>query len=745
MLQCDFLQSLSTLCARLKRSGPIAGTALCLYVLASGLPFSDSVSAPRAAEQPAVIAATPIKVDPPPAAAEPTTFHDIPVLDFQAAAETQSDVLRVLALHEPGRPAVPAVAPPEVNLLKEYAREAERELAWVLVDDAWDLLPALQSGHGDLIAGQDKAVRAGMDGQVEFTLPWTQSRQRVVGRRGSQPLDTMADLQERQIAVRQNSPALAQLSEYADEHPAMDLIRVSKHQPVETLLRNVSRGQYDLAVIGSATLEEHLHQYSELSVLFDLPGGDSMVWGVHPEADELRESLNQYLSREALSRSVADIRFEDLPRITERKTLRVITYQGPANYYLEKGGELRGFEYELIRKFAKRQGLRVEMVVAPSQEDMVRWLLEGRGDLIAASVPAPAVRNHPRLGVSRPYNYAAPLVVGREDEKTLIDARDLEGRRIVLPAGSPHKRLLKRYQDQGIEVEIVEADPGLTIADILYRVSAGIYDLTVIDSHKSRILLAGEPGTRVHFPISEPLPHAWVMREEDRQLLGAVNTFISDTYRSRDYNVLHARYFEHPVKFTPLQKMDNELLALGGELSPYDELARKYAERFGFDWRLIIAQMYQESRFDPAAVSTAGAIGLMQMLPTTANDIGAGQLQQPDSSIQAGVRYLRHLYDRFEDKLAFEDRVWFSLAAYNAGFQRVQQARERAREMGLDPDRWFDNVEDAMLTMAKNTSCQCGQPVVYVREIRARYNNYVRLTRAAQYAARERRGARRDT
>lgn len=744
MLLSDVIQSLlSRHMLRYRRRLIAGGAALGLLSVAAILPVVGNIPMLRAAE-PATITTVdvPLSRDIQQLPAAAPEFHGHAVINPEAADAT--DALRILAQHEPGEPQVPAVSPAEVRLLKDYAREADRELAWVVVDNRWDLLPALQAGRGDLIAGQDESIVAGMANQAEFTLPWTMSRQRIVGRRSSQPLAGLDDLRDRQVAVKQNSPAYGRLVDHARGRAGMDVISVPESRDITDILHKVRLGQYDLAVVDSGSLNEHLPNYPELNILFDFPGGENLVWAVHPESNDLREAVDRFLSREALSRSVTDVRFEDMPRIDERRSLRVITYQSPANYYLDDSGELRGFEYELVRRFANRRGLRVEMVVAPSQADMVRWLLEGRGDLIAASVPAPGVRKDPRLEVSRPYNYATPLIVGRDSDKGLIDARDLEGRRIVLPAGSPHKRLLERYQQRGIGVDIVEADPDQSSADILHKVKIGIYDLTVVDSHKSRTLLADESGARVHFPVSEPLPHGWIVRTDDSQLLEAVNGFISETYRKRDYNVLHARYFEHPVK--PRHKSSgNELLALGGELSPYDDLVRRYAEQFGFDWRLIVAQMYQESRFDPQALSSAGAVGLMQLLPTTASEVGITDLYKPDASIHGGVRYLSNLYQRFEDRLAFEDRVWFSLAAYNAGFHRVEQARQRAVDLDLDPDRWFDNVEKAMLTMADNTPCRCGQPVAYVREIRARYHNYVRLMRAAQYAARGDHSVRHDT
>ncbi len=741
MLLNDLIQRLPNRHGRPRRRRLLAAGALGLIAAAAIPAPADTPRQPLAARSAPAINPDPVQWLPLPADADQPEFRGIPIRDIDSPGDP--DVLRVLALREAGQPHIPAVSTSEVEMLKAYADEAGHELAWVLVDDRWDLLPALQRGRGDLIAGQDEAIQAGMQSRAEFTLPWTTRRQHVVGRRGNQSLTGLTDLDNRQVAVKTGSPAYTVLADYARERPAMEVVRIPADQHATAMLRGLQTGRYDLAVLDSGSLAEHLSQYPRLNTLFDLPGGERLVWGVHPDNDDLRDAVDGFLSREALSRGVADVRFEDLPRIEERRTLRVITYHSQFNYYMDDSGELRGFEYELMRKFARQRGLRVEMVVAPSQAAMVRWLLEGRGDLIAASVPTAVTRDDEQLTASRPYNYAAPLVVGRQGNESLIDARDLEGRRIVVPAGSPHKRLLKRYQQRGIGVDVVEADPDQSIADILHRVEVGIYDLTVVDSHKSRALLDAEPGTRVLFAVSEPLPHSWIMRADDSQLLNAVNNFIADTYRQRDYNVLHARYFEHPLKHTaPQNSTSGELLALGGELSPYDDLVQRYAEQFGFDWRLIVAQMYQESRFDPHAVSDAGAIGLMQLLPTTANELGISELYEPDAAIHAGVRYLNTLHQRLEDELAFEDRVWFSLAAYNAGFQRLEQARQRAREMGLDPDRWFDNVEEAMLTMADDTACRCGQPVVYVREIRARYHNYVRLIQATQFAARSERGQR---
>ncbi len=162
---------------------------------------------------------------------------------------------------------------------------------------------------------------------------------------------------------------------------------------------------------------------------------------------------------------------------------------------------------------------------------------------------------------------------------------------------------------------------------------------------------------------------------------------------------------------------------------------REYARRYGFDWRLITAQMFQESRFDPNARSWAGARGLLQVMPRTGRELGFSNLVDPPIGIHAGVKYLAWLRDRFEGQVPKIERTWFSLAAYNAGWGHVWDARELAREIGLDHNRWFDHVERAMVLLsnpkyyhrARHGFVRGGQPVEYVQSIKSRYEAYTRV------------------
>ena len=176
--------------------------------------------------------------------------------------------------------------------------------------------------------------------------------------------------------------------------------------------------------------------------------------------------------------------------------------------------------------------------------------------------------------------------------------------------------------------------------------------------------------------------------------------------------------------------------ALNGKISPYDKLVRKYSDRYGFDWRLVTAQMYQESKFNPKAKSQVGARGLMQLMPRTAKAMGVINTSDPAHSIKGGVKYLDWLRDRFDTSLPISERLWFSLAAYNAGAGHVQDARRLASQMGYDANRWFEHTENAMLLLSKKKYAKKArygfvngtEPVNYVRDIRQRFEAYIELS-----------------
>jgi membrane-bound lytic murein transglycosylase F len=323
-------------------------------------------------------------------------------------------------------------------------------------------------------------------------------------------------------------------------------------------------------------------------------------------------------------------------------------------------------------------------------------------------------------------------LVARADDDSLREISDLAGRRVAVRPGSHYGKTLENLRAAGIALEIEWAPEALETEEIIEGVASGEYDLTLADSHIVDIELTWRDDVRAALAVGEPVDHGWAVRAENPELLRAVNDFFRKEYRGTLYNVLASRYFREPKRIRTHAEDRREN---AGRISPYDDSLRKYARIYGFDWRLLAAQMHQESRFDPKARSFAGALGLMQVMPRTAREVGIENLRDPDAGIHAGVRYLAGLRDRFDEDLPANQRTWFALAAYNVGFGHVRDARALARPHGWDPDLWFENVERAMLLkrrreVAATTRygwCRGDEPVRYVRAIRDRYRAYVEV------------------
>jgi membrane-bound lytic murein transglycosylase F len=447
----------------------------------------------------------------------------------------------------------------------------------------------------------------------------------------------------------------------------------------------------------------------------------------------LLQSLNLFLADSELAQRRSAPRFGDLPEIREQRVLRVITRNSPATYFLWRG-KLMGFDYELAKRFAREQGLRLEVVVPQRNEDPLAVLLEGRGDILAAGLTPSALHRERGLSFSVPYNYVSQVVVGRASEDAPIGIGALAGRAIHVQAGSPYWEALEPLRETA-GFSLHPAPSHLDAQDLIGLVADGSYDLTVADSHILDIELTWRDDVAAAFVLGPPVGVSWVVRESNPRLLASVDAFLSREYRGTFYNVIYQKYFKDPKKI----RRHQEYRTRSGQLSPYDHLVQRHAEANGLDWRLIISQMYQESEFDPRARSFAGAVGLLQVLPRTGEAMGFSDLEDPATNIEAGIRHLAWVRDRFEDDLPFWERTWFALAAYNAGHAHVFDARRIAAERGLDPDVWFDNVERAMLLLARaeyarqatHGYCRGSEPVQYVREIRSRYEAYLETLAAA--------------
>ena len=622
----------------------------------------------------------------------------------------------------------------EQQLAAAFARRVGLEPVVVTVARFGDLIPALLEGRGDLIAA-NLTLTDSRKTRIAFTVPIGQSREQVLVRAGDKALSGPGDLAGRRISVGRESSFWQSLERLSASVPDITLSALPEGLGPEQVLDRLAAGGIDVTVMDSNVAGPILAYRDDVRVAFELGAERALAWGVRPDNPELLAALNRFLNQERLASDPVSTHLDGWEGIKRRKVLRLLTRNSAATYFLWRG-ELLGFEYELAREFARRHGLRLEVVVAPSRERLLPMLIEGKGDVAAALLTPDPQREALGVAFSRPYHYASELVVARADEPPMDDVSDLAGRTLVVRRSSSYWRTLEALRARGIALALEPAPETLETEEIIARVASGEYDLSVADSSILDIELTWREDIRSALALTEPKAHGWAVRAGDRKLLKAVDRFFKKAYRGLFYNITYKKYFKDPR--TMARHEDGRIRpGRDGRLSPYDGIVRRYAEQYGFDWRLLVAQMYQESRFDPKASSWAGAKGLMQVMPRTAREMGLEDLEDPETGIEAGVRYLNWVRERFSEELPVTQRMWFALAAYNAGPGHVHDARRLARQKGWNPDRWFGQVERAMLLLSKRRYARKArhgyvrgrEPVRYVRSIQERFNAYATLTR----------------
>lgn len=619
------------------------------------------------------------------------------------------------------------------RIVEEFALSHGLMPELVLVDNFSKLIPALQAGQGDIVI-DNLTINDSRLEKISFSVPVGHVFEQVLVAKNENSIQRVRDLDGKSVMVDRGSTfwhALKWLKQ--KRYPDIEILETADGVQIEAVLDLLAAGKIDATIMDSNLVEIYQSYRDDFRVAVNFSGQRDIGWGVRKTAPQLVSEINRYLQLEH-SAEDRDKRYTgDLDQIKQRRVLRVLLRNNAASYFLYRG-ELMGFEYDLAREFADYHGLRLEVVVPPSHRDITTWLLEGRADM-ALSFIEPSQKQS-RLGVafSRPYHYAQQHVVVHRSDPT-ESLQDLEYRTIFVRHHSRYWERLAQLQEAGARFSLRATDDAVETEQLIQMVSRGKYKATLADEHLLDIELAKGLPVRSALVLEDKVPHAVAMRKRNPQLKQALDDFIKRVYRSEFYNVTYNKYFKSRRSVQRLAR-GRVIDALKGQISPYDKLVRKYSDRYGFDWRLVTAQMYQESKFDPQAKSHVGARGLMQLMPRTAKAMGVKNTSDPASSIRGGVKYLDWLRDRFDAKLPLSERLWFTLAAYNAGAGHVHDARRLARQIGLDPNRWFEHTEEAMLLLARKQYAKKArygyvngrEPVNYVRDIRQRFEAYIDLS-----------------
>jgi membrane-bound lytic murein transglycosylase F len=404
--------------------------------------------------------------------------------------------------------------------------------------------------------------------------------------------------------------------------------------------------------------------------------------------------------------------------------ITVITGRAPHHFHVYRN-QPGGFDYELAREFARTLGVRLRVVAHDSWEEMVAALNAGDGDFIAAGTEITPSRAR-QVAFSAGYREVHEHLIGRRNQAPVLAPEALAGRTVDVGRGSPHHETLEALRAQGVDV-VIRARDNVSVEELIQQVARGDIDFTVANTGVALLNRRYHPAATLSARLRDDQPLGWAVHPQAQPLLQQINAFLKSSAASGRLEDLYEKYHWSVGDFDYID-LKTYHARLRSRLPRFRPFIKAAAERNGFDWCLIAAQIYRESHLDPAARGANDAQGLMQIRPGTARALKLSDPFDPVGNIRAGVQYLKALYDRFEGSEA-EDRLMIALAAYNAGPGHVMDAQALAARQGWDPLRW-ESVARALPLLrerrhyreAEHGFCRGDIPVAYVKHIRIYYD-----------------------
>ena len=419
-----------------------------------------------------------------------------------------------------------------------------------------------------------------------------------------------------------------------------------------------------------------------------------------------------------------------LEQVARSGELLVVTPVGPTTYYQDEQG-VAGFEYDLARMFAEHLGVELR-VVTPEHPDAILPMVVRREAHFAAAGLSATPEHMTQVRFGPVYHEATQQLVYRRGMKRPNDLDELSGEVV---SGARHAALLERLVADYPEVDWRPA-PGLETGDLLAQLWQKEVSFIVADSNEVKLSQRYYPELRIAFDLTEPEPLAWAFpKGRDDSLIRAAEEFFEQIKNDGQLEQLRERYYGHVREFDYVG-VRRFLRHADQRLPKYETLFREAAGEHSHDWRLLAAIGYQESLWNPKAISPTGVRGIMMLTIRTANELGIQDRIDPGNSIRGGSRYLRHILDRLPEHIAEPDRTWLALAAYNIGYGHLEDARTITRKRGGNPDRWMDVKESLPLLTQKQwyKDTRFGyargmEAVQYVQNIRGYYDMLVWQTR----------------
>ncbi|WP_421802639.1 transglycosylase SLT domain-containing protein [Flagellimonas sp.] len=437
--------------------------------------------------------------------------------------------------------------------------------------------------------------------------------------------------------------------------------------------------------------------------------------------------------------------YRDFEDIKEDGKLRALLAYSSTSYFLYKGRPM-GYEYELLERLAEHFDLELEITVSEDLNSLLSELNKGAVDIVAYGLAITTERKKKAAFTDYLYLTNQVLVQRKPTNWRKLTLDNIKSKLVQDPiqlindtvsvrySSSYFDRLQNLSKEIGGTIVIDTLKGKLATAEIIKMVADGEIKYTLADKNLAQINASFFPILDVSVPVSFSQRIAWAVNKNSDDFLVKINQWIENEKKRNDYYVIYNKYFKNKRNFN--RRVKSEFYSLTNyQISKYDSLIKENAKKLGWDWRLLASLVYQESRFDQEANSWTGAEGLMQLMPNTAEELGVENLLDPIDNINAGSKYLKSIYDNFEEITDTVQRIKFTMGAYNSGYYHIKDARKLATLNKLNPNVWDGNVNEMLLELTypqnyNHPSINYGyvngiEPYNYVNQIFERYDHYV--------------------
>lgn len=383
-----------------------------------------------------------------------------------------------------------------------------------------------------------------------------------------------------------------------------------------------------------------------------------------------------------------------------------------------------GLELELLRRFAASLQLSLQLKTYPSDEQIIKALLCGEV-YMAAGILIISEQQRQLVQFSTPYLETEQILLYRMGSPAPNELADLQTGSIEIPPDSRQELLLhqiRQYYVPELTWTTTEADKSQLI---LPRLNNGDIEFTITSRHEFERNRAYYPNVLPGMTLSAKEHIAWgFSRTMDNGLLQAADHFLTQQTQAQELQELSKKYFQtlEPRSFVEQRDFWTHVKH---RLPKYTQWFRQAAAETDVDWLMLAAIGYQESHWDPRAVSPTGVKGIMMLTKAAAKQLKLTDRADPKQSILGGARYLIWKAAKIPERIQGKDRLWLTLAAYNVGFGHLEDARILTQRQGGDPDLWEDVKQRLPLLSKKkyyetlkHGKARGQEPVTYVENIR---------------------------